>query len=151
MITLAQRIESLRTEQNISRPALSAALGFPKVAIEKFETGRQTPSQAQQEKIAAYFGVSMYYLRGESNDRTTMDDWMDGAFMDTEPKTAPAPKQVVKASSLPVNESGSVFDAFLKSKKFQESLHTAILDVLRSTEGQAILEQAIRKGLSAKK
>ena len=30
MVTLAQRIESLRTEANLSRPALSLALGFPK-------------------------------------------------------------------------------------------------------------------------
>ena len=44
MITLAQRIEELRTARNLSRPALSAALGFPKNAIEKFETGRQTPT-----------------------------------------------------------------------------------------------------------
>ena len=43
MITLAQRIEALRTERGLSRPALSQALGFPKNAAEKFETGRQTP------------------------------------------------------------------------------------------------------------
>ena len=29
MITLAQRIEALRTERGLSRPALSQALGFP--------------------------------------------------------------------------------------------------------------------------
>ena len=40
MITMAQRIEELRTEKGLSRPALSAALGFPKTAAEKFETGR---------------------------------------------------------------------------------------------------------------
>ena len=44
MVTIAQRIETLRTERNMNRPALAAALGFPKTAIEKFETGRQTPS-----------------------------------------------------------------------------------------------------------
>ena len=44
MITMAQRIEALRTERGLSRPALSAALGFPKTAVEKFETGRQTPT-----------------------------------------------------------------------------------------------------------
>ena len=64
MITLAQRIEALRTERNLRRPALSAALGFPKNAIEKFETGRQTPTQEQQDKIASFFGVSLFYLRG---------------------------------------------------------------------------------------
>ena len=45
MITMAQRIEALRTERGLSRPALSAVLGFPKTAVEKFETGRQTPTQ----------------------------------------------------------------------------------------------------------
>ena len=68
MITLAQRIEALRTERGLSRPALSQALGFPKNAAEKFETGRQTPTREQQEKMAAFFGVSLFYLRGESND-----------------------------------------------------------------------------------
>ena len=47
MVTLAQRIESLRTEKGLSRPALAAALHFPKMAVEKFETGRQTPSKEQ--------------------------------------------------------------------------------------------------------
>ena len=77
MVTLAQRIEALRTEANLSRPALAAALHFPKGALEKFETGRQTPTKEQQAKIAAYFGVSLFYLRGESNDRTRQEDWMD--------------------------------------------------------------------------
>ena len=52
MVTLAQRLEELRTERGLSRPALSAELGFPKNAVEKFETGRQTPTREQQEKIA---------------------------------------------------------------------------------------------------
>ena len=66
MITMAQRIESLRTERGLSRPALSAALGFPRTAVEKFETGRQTPTQSQQIQLAAYFGVTTAYLRGET-------------------------------------------------------------------------------------
>ena len=48
MVTMSQRIEELRTERGLSRPALSAALGFPKNAAEKFETGRATPSREQQ-------------------------------------------------------------------------------------------------------
>ena len=80
MVTLAQRLEELRTERGLSRPALSAELGFPKNAVEKFETGRQTPTREQQEKIAFYFGVSAFYLRGESSDRTRQDNWMDAAY-----------------------------------------------------------------------
>ena len=64
MVTMAQRIEALRTERNLSHPALASALGLPRMAVEKFETGRQTPTQDQQAKMAAYFGVSQFYLRG---------------------------------------------------------------------------------------
>ena len=147
MITIAQRIEALRTEKNMTRPELSAALGFPRTAIEKFETGRQTPSQDQQKKMADYFGVSLPYLRGETSDNTTMGDWMDGAFMD-KPAPAPAPKRparpvVVESSG--DNGGGSMVDAFLNSKKFQESLRTAVLDVLRSPEGQELLARAVKK------
>jgi len=96
MITMPQRIEQLRTERGLSRPALSAALGFPKNAVEKFEAGRQTPSQEQQEKLAAYFGVSVFYLKGESTDPTQMSDWMDGAFLDVPVPAAPQKPRAAK-------------------------------------------------------
>lgn len=147
MVTLAQRIEELRTARGLSRPALAAALGFPRTAIEKFETGRQTPTQDQQNKLASYFGVSLFYLRGETNDTTQMSDWMDGAFLD-EPAPVPAPrraavKPAVAASS--GGEGGTMFDAFLTSKKFQEALRTAVLDTLRTPEGQELLTKASGK------
>ncbi|WP_312614443.1 helix-turn-helix transcriptional regulator [Oscillibacter sp.] len=144
MITMAQRIQQLRAERGVSAPALSAALGLPRTAVEKFETGRQTPTQDQQQKLASYFGVSAFYLRGESDDRTQMSDWMDGAFMD-EPAPAPAAAPVRPAKKAAPAEDGSVFDAFLNSKKFQEVLRTTVLDVLRSNEGQALIEKAVRK------
>ena len=151
MVTLAQRIEELRTAKGLSRPALAAALGFPRTAIEKFETGRQTPTQDQQSKLASYFGVSLFYLRGETNDTTQMSDWMDGAFLD-EPAPAPAPKRAVKpaAAAASGGEGGTMFDAFLTSKKVQEALRTAVLDTLRTPEGQEILAKAIRRELASR-
>ena len=142
MITMAQRIQQLRAERGVSGPALSAALGLPRTAVEKFETGRQTPTQDQQQKLASFFGVSAFYLRGESDDRTQMSDWMDGAFMD---EPAPAPAAVRQEKKAAVSEDGTMFDAFLNSKKFQEALRTTVLDVLRSPDGQALIEKAVRK------
>ncbi|WP_295741295.1 helix-turn-helix transcriptional regulator [uncultured Oscillibacter sp.] len=147
MVTMAQRIEQLRSERGLSRPALSAALGFPRMAVEKFETGRQTPTQDQQEKLASFFGVSVLYLRGENNDRVRMDDWMDGAFLD-QPSPAPeAPRRAKPAPAAPAGE-GTMFDAFLTSKKFQESLRGAVLEVLRSPEGQELLAKAVRREMT---
>ena len=144
MITLGQRMEELRNERGLSRPALSAALGFPKNAAEKFETGRQTPTKEQQEKIAAYFGVSVFYLRGESSDRTRQEDWMDAAaFTDEEPVFVPKPPKPKAAE--PVQ--GGMLDAMLASKGVQDLLRSMVLDVLKSPEGQAVIAQAVRKEL----
>ena len=159
MVTMAQRIEELRTQRGMSRPALAAALEFPRMAIEKFETGRQTPTQAQQEKLAAYFGVSVFYLRGESTDRTQMSDWMDGAFLD-EPAPAPAPKRpavktpaVKTPAAAPASggEQGTMLDVFLTSKKFKEALREAVLETLRSPEGQELVAKAVRQELLKRK
>lgn len=151
MITMAQRIESLRTERGLSRPALSAALGFPKTAVEKFETGRQTPTQDQQEKLASYFGVSLFYLKGESDDPTRMETWLNTGYMDDEPAPKPilrpAAPRVVAQSSAPGQNDGAMFSAFLKNKSFQDLLRTTVLDVLRSPEGQELISKAVQKEL----
>ena len=149
MVTIAQRIEALRTQKAMSRPALSAALGLPRTAIEKFETGRQTPNQEQQAKIAKYFGVSLFYLRGESDDPTDMDSWLNGAVPDEEP-VRPIPKAAaprVVQSSGSSQEDGAVFSALLKSKSFQSMVRDTVLEVLRSPEGQELIAKAVRKEL----
>ncbi len=149
MVTMAQRIEALRIEKGLSRPGLSVTLGFPKNAVEKFETGRATPTQQQQEKMADFFGVSLFYLRGETNERSLMDNWLNMTFEDEPapqmpvPKKAPAPAAVVQTSG-DSGESG-MMSAFLKSKSFQTMLRTTVLEVLKSPEGQELLAKAVRK------
>ena len=150
MITMAQRIEELRGEKGLSRPALSAALGFPKNAVEKFETGRATPTREQQEKMASYFGVSIFYLKGESNDRTSQETWMDAAYKEEEPASAPAPRRVPRPAAQPGRsgqEQNTVFDALLGSRALQDMVRTTVLEVLRSQEGQEIMARTVRKEL----
>jgi len=145
MVSMAQRIEQLRNEKGMSRLELASALGLPRLAIEKFETGRQTPTQDQQNKLASFFGVSLMYLRGENNDRIRMEDWMSGAFVD-EPKPAPVPVRPASKAAAS-GEPGGMFDAFLSSKKFQEALKAAALEALKTPEGQKLLGEAIRREL----
>ena len=150
MVTLAQRITQLRTQKGLSRPELSAALGLPKNAAEKFETGRQTPTQEQQQKLADFFGVSLFYLRGESSDPTRQENWMDADFVDDEPAPAPVrrpkPRQSAPVSH-PGGEGGSLLDPLLKNRAFQDMVRDTVLEVLRSPEGQKLLEQAVRHQL----
>lgn len=148
MVTMAQRIEELRTEQNMSRPALASALGFPKNAIEKLEAGRQSPTKEQAQKLADFFGVSLFYLKGESNDRTRMDDWMGQALSGTEEGHIPIqPKKAAPKPEAAPSGQGTIFDSFLKSKAFQEMVRTTVTDVLRSQEGQELIAKAVRKEL----
>jgi transcriptional regulator with XRE-family HTH domain len=148
MVTMAQRIEELRTQRGLSRPALSAALGFPKNTAEKFETGRLTPTREQQEKLASYFGVSLFYLKGESSDPTRQEDWMEDGWNEEEPEPAAPPKRAVRAQAArPGQEQSTVFDALLGSKAFQDLVRSTVLEVLRSPEGQAILSRTVRKEL----
>ena len=153
MITLAQRIEELRCERGLSRPALAAELKLPRTAVEKFETGRQTPSREQQAQLAAFFGVSLFYLRGESNDRTRQETWMDAGFAGEEPAPAPAPRRAPKPTPAPDagEQGGTLLDSMIAGKKFQEALQRAVLAALRSPEGQNLLTQAIRKELARMK
>lgn len=154
MVTMAQRIEALRTEAGLSRPAASQALGFPKNAFEKFETGRQTPAKEQQEKMASYFGVSLFYLRGESNDRTRQEDWISGALPAEEEdapvyRPAPAPKKVRTEPAAP--QSATMLDALFAGKAAREQFKAMVLEVLRSPEGQAVIAQAVWKELAKHK
>ena len=155
MVTIAQRMEALRTQKGMSRPGLSAALGMPRQAVEKFETGRLTPNQEQQAKIAASFGVSVAYLRGEADDPESLGlggPWLSGNY-DVEEPAAPKrpaaarPAVVAQSSGSAPKEDGAVFNALLKSKSFQTVLQSAVLEVLRSPEGQELIAKAVRREL----
>ena len=150
MTSISQRIEQLRSKKGLSRPALAAALGFPKASIEKFETGRLTPNQEQQKTMAAYFGVSAEYLRGESNDPTTMDNWLNGELPEEEPVVTPtAPKRTVIASAEGRNDNPTPpLTAILRSNAFRDLLRETLTDVLKSKEGQELIAKAVRSELN---
>ncbi len=146
MTSISQRIEQLRSKKGLSRPALAAALGFPKTSIEKFETGRLTPNQEQQKTMAAFFGVSTEYLRGESDDPVTMDNWLSGELPEEEPVVVQtAVKRTVIASSEGKNGDSAPLAAMLKSEAFKLLVRETVIDVLNSKEGRQIIENAIKK------
>lgn len=144
MVSAAQRLEKLRTEKNVSRVQLASQLGFPKTSIEKFETGRLTPTKEQCEKLAKFFAVSTAYLRGESDDPTDMQSWLSGNVPD-EPRPAPTPAparaKIVAQTANQEKEDSAFFNLLLKSDAFK----TAVLEVLKTPEGQELIKKAMKK------
>ena len=143
MIKLSQRLEMMRTKKNISRVQLAQELGLPKLAVEKFETGRLTPTKEQQERIAQYFGVSPEFLRGESDDPTSMASWMELAPVDEEPapvQKAPASKVIARSGDDKSGDS-AMFALLLKSDTFKK----AVLEILKTPEGKELIRKAAGK------
>ena len=153
MVTMAQRIEALRDEAGLSRPALASALGFPKNAIEKFETGRATPTKDQQEMMAAYFGGALFALRGESGERDRQEDGMGGSLTAAEEEPVYRPMPVKRPKVEPASNSGgaTMLDAIFSTKQAKDQFKAMVLEVLRSPEGQEVIAQAVWKELAKRR
>ena len=77
--------------------------------------------------LAAYFGVSVSYLKGESDDPTSMESWLNGSVPDEPMTPAPAPRRAaVSAAPTKVKEDGAVFGALLKSPALQALIAKAV-------------------------
>lgn len=66
------RLESLRIERNIDQKVLSLDLRVSQPTISDWENGKKTPSVKNLIKLAAYFGVSIDYLLGLTEDKSTL-------------------------------------------------------------------------------
>ena len=145
MVSLAQRLEKLRTEKNISRVELAAQLGLPRLSVEKFETGRLTPTKEQQAKLAGFFGVSQEYLQGVSDDPTDYRDWLSGNVPEEKPAAQPQRREpekvIVSQSGSKASEDNAVYNLLLRSDSFRE----AVLNVLRSPEGRELIAKAAKE------
>jgi transcriptional regulator with XRE-family HTH domain len=130
---------------------VSKETGISASTLSDWKSGRSVPKLDKMRLIAEFFGVSLEYLRGESDDPTTMDSWLNGNVPDDAPPSPPpvARPRIVQSSG-GNDDGGAVFSALLKSKSFQTLVHDTILDVLRSPEGQELLAKAIRKDLGRK-
>ena len=102
--------------------------------------------------MAAYFDVSLFYLRGESGDRTRQEDWMSGGLTaaEEEPVYRPAPVKRPKAESAS-SGGATMLDAIFSSKQAKDQFKAMVLEVLRSPEGQEVIAQAVWKELAKRR
>lgn len=70
MMTLQQRLKSLRLGRLLTQKELAGLLNVSQNAIYNWENGNREPNKEMIEKIASLFGVSPAYLMGWENERT---------------------------------------------------------------------------------
>lgn len=63
------RLVQLRKELNLTQTDFAEKIGFSRTAISAWEIGRNEPSNEDTIKIAEFFGVSVDYIIGKSNNR----------------------------------------------------------------------------------
>ena len=68
MATFSERVKALREEHGLSQAALGDIIGVKRFSIYSYEKGRACPEMKGLVALADYFGVSMDYLAGRTDN-----------------------------------------------------------------------------------
>ena len=69
MEIFADRIKELRLERGLTQEAVGEIIGVKRYAVYSYEKGRACPEMKGLVALADYFGVSMDYLAGRTDNR----------------------------------------------------------------------------------
>lgn len=69
----SERLKKLRKETGLTQKELSENLNVAQPRILEWEKGKRNPNKRSLEKIASYFNVSVSYLLGETNVRSSFE------------------------------------------------------------------------------
>lgn len=66
---LAERLKELRKERGVRQEQVAVALDISMSAYCNYEQGKREPAASVLERMADYYGVSVDYLLGRSDER----------------------------------------------------------------------------------
>jgi len=72
-MAVKERLIEVRNEKGITQEELSNYLNVSRSTIAGYETGKRKPEYETLQKLANYFNVSLDYLLGSSNERSSAD------------------------------------------------------------------------------
>lgn len=85
MDTFNTRIKQLREDKGLTQEELAKALGIARPTLASWEIGRREPDFETTTKIADFFGVSVDYLLGRTDDpRSLKEKVFDPTYEPTE-------------------------------------------------------------------
>ena len=85
MATLSNRILSLRQERGLTQEEFGKIFGIVKSTVSLYENGRSVPNDQIKTEMCRYFGVSMDYLLGLTDERTPQPQPEAAAVSITDP------------------------------------------------------------------
>lgn len=74
MKKFGERLRELRKSKKMSAQKIADMAGINRRAYTYWESGETEPSHAQEDLLADFFGVSLDYLRGRSDDPLTSEE-----------------------------------------------------------------------------
>lgn len=84
MASIGERIKSLRETEGLTQIQLSKKLNISNTTLSQYENGQRVPGDEIKTKIAIIFDVSLDYLMGRTDIKTTMSQ--DGQQLSEEQK-----------------------------------------------------------------
>lgn len=72
-MSINERLKRLREALNLNRTKAAEQLGIPYTTYCNYENGYREPDSNTYKKIAQFYGVSVDYLIGNSNEETSGD------------------------------------------------------------------------------
>lgn len=70
-MTLAEKLNSLRTESGLSQSTLAEQMGVTRQTVSRWETGEAVPTGENLRRLGELYGVSVGYLLNDSEPRST--------------------------------------------------------------------------------
>lgn len=89
MANLSQRIKRLREESNLTQEEFGKLFGIVKSTVSLYESGKSTPDDDLKIRIAEYFKVTMDWLLGLSDKRTSESPSLSNPALDDLLKKVP--------------------------------------------------------------
>ena len=78
------RLKSLRKEKNLNQSEVAEELGIARTTYANYEQGKRFPGKENLIAIAEYFGVSIDYLLGETDEKQSSDKVINEISKDEE-------------------------------------------------------------------
>lgn len=118
MDTFKIRIRQLRDNKDLTQEELARVLGISRATLASWEVGRREPDFETASKIADFFGVSVDYLLGRTDDPRPVEEIVEEAKHS--PETQAAHHRIEEA--LAGDPNAEELLAFWKEMKERENL-----------------------------